>query len=148
MRCGVDRFSWSDEYATGNWVIDTQHHRLLELADLLAEALETGRSADVAAEALAALESYTRYHFAEEEAFFASIRAPSLAKHRRMHASLILDVESMRFNLVSHHPGVGAQLARWVMTCLVPHMQHEDTAAIAAIGGKRSAPRAQAAADE
>jgi len=148
MRCGVSSFPWSDEYATGNWVIDTQHQRLLDLASLLAEALEAGRADEIAAEALAALENYTRYHFAEEEAYFASIRAPSLAKHRRMHASLVLDVESMRFNLVSHNPGVGAQLARWVVTCLLPHMMHEDTAALADIGGKRSTPREQATAEE
>jgi len=144
----VDSLPWPDEYATGNWVIDTQHRRLLELASLLSDALEAGRADEIAAEALAALENYTRYHFAEEEAFLASIRAPSLAKHRRMHASLVLDVESMRFNLVSRHPGVGAQLARWVMTCLVPHMLETDSAAIAATGGKRSTPREQAAAED
>lgn len=134
-------FPWSEDYETGNWVIDTQHRRLLELADLLAEALEKSRADDVVYEAMTALEGYTRYHFAEEEAFFAAIKAPSLAKHRRMHSSLALDVESMRFNLVSRHPGVGAQLARWVMSCLVPHMRNDDTAAIAATGGKRSSPR-------
>ncbi|WP_337997661.1 hemerythrin family protein [Oleispirillum naphthae] len=144
----MDSFPWSDEYATGNWAIDAQHRRLLELASLLGEALAAGRADEIAAEALAALENYTRYHFAEEEAYFASIRAPSLARHRRMHASLVLDVESMRFNLVSRHPGVGAQLARWVVSCLLPHMMYEDTAAIAATGGKRSTPRAQAAAEE
>ena len=101
-------FSWSKDYETGNWVINTPHRRLLELADLLAEALENGRADDVVSGAMTSLEWYTRYHFAEEEAFLASIKAPSLAKHRRMHSSLALDVESMRFNLVSRHPGVGA----------------------------------------
>jgi len=137
----VDTFPWVDDYATGNWVIDTQHRRLLELAGLLTEALASGRSDDVAEQAMSALESYVRFHFAEEEAFLASIRAPSLAKHRRVHASLTLDVEAMRFNLVAHSPGVGEHLARWVENCLVPHMQTEDMAAIAATGGKGSAPR-------
>ncbi|MBN2752757.1 MAG: hemerythrin family protein [Rhodospirillaceae bacterium] len=134
----MSRFPWSDDYATGNWVIDIQHRRLLEFADLLFEALDTHRTVDIATEALAALENYTRYHFAEEEAFLASIRAPGLAKHRRAHASLILDVEAMRFNLVSRHPGVGAQLARWVLTCLVPHMQNEDMASLAITKGTPS----------
>jgi hemerythrin-like metal-binding protein len=139
----VSRFPWSESYETGNWVIDAQHRHLLELADLLAEAMDAGKTDSVVDEAMAALEGYTRYHFAEEEAFFAAIQAPSLAKHRRMHASLTLDVESMRFNLVSRHPGVAAQLARWVLTCLVPHMQNDDTAAIADTRGK--APRKAAA---
>lgn len=137
----MDTFPWADAYATGNWVIDTQHRRLLELAGLLTDALANGRSDEVAEQAMSALESYVRFHFAEEEAFLASIRAPSLAKHRRVHASLTLDVEAMRFNLVGRYPGVGEQLARWVENCLVPHMMVEDMAAIAATGGKGSAPR-------
>jgi hemerythrin-like metal-binding protein len=132
----VSKFPWSESYETGNWEIDAQHRRLLELADLLDTALAAGRAEEVADAAAAALENYTRYHFAEEEAFFASIQAPSLAKHRRMHASLALDVESMRFNLVSRIPGVGEQLARWVQVCLVPHMQRDDVAALADTRGK------------
>ncbi len=132
----MSTFPWSEEYETGNWVIDAQHRRLLELADLLSRAMEAGRTEDVAVEAAAALENYTRYHFAEEEAFFAAIEAPSLARHRRMHASLALDVESMRFNLVSRIPGVGDQLAHWVRACLVPHMQRDDVAALADVRGK------------
>lgn len=138
----MDKYPWDDAYATGNWVIDSQHRRLLELAGLLTDALDEGRSDEVAEQAMAALESYVRFHFAEEEAFLASIRAPSLAKHRRVHASLTLDVEAMRFNLVGRYPGVGEQLARWVENCLVPHMVIEDMAAVAATGGKGSRPRA------
>lgn len=143
----MDTYPWSEAYATGNWVIDTQHRRLLELASLLAAAIEDGRSDEVAEQAMGALEAYVRYHFAEEEAFLASIRAPSLAKHRRVHASLTLDVEAMRFNLVARYPGVGEQLARWVMNCLVPHMANEDMAAIEATGSKGSRPRPAAGGD-
>ena len=137
----MDKFPWLDEYATGNWVIDTQHRRLLDLAGLLTDALAAGRSEEVVEQAMSALESYVRFHFAEEEAFLALIRAPSLAKHRRVHASLTLDVEAMRFNLVARYSGVGEQVTRWVENCLVPHMAVEDVAAIAATGGKGSAPR-------
>lgn len=140
----MDTYPWSEAYATGNWVIDTQHRRLLELAGLLSDALAEERGDEVAEQAMAALESYVRFHFAEEEAFLAAIRAPSLAKHRRIHASLTLDVEAMRFNLVARYPGVGEQLARWVMNCLVPHMIVEDMAAIEATGGKGSRPRPEA----
>jgi len=140
----LDTYPWSETYATGNWVIDTQHRRLLELAGLLSDALADGRSDEVAEQAMAALESYTRFHFAEEEAFLAAIRAPSLAQHRRVHASLTLDVEAMRFNLVARYPGVGEQLSRWVLNCLLPHMLNEDMAAVEATGSKRSRPRPSA----
>ena len=54
----MDTYPWSETYATGNWVIDTQHRRLLELAGLLSDALADGRSDEVAEQAMAALESY------------------------------------------------------------------------------------------
>ncbi len=141
----MDTYPWSDAYATGNWVIDTQHRHLFELANLLADALVRGGEA--AEQAMAALDGHVREHFAEEEAFLAAIRAPSLARHRRVHASLALDVEAMRFNLAARHPGVEDQLARWVEASLVPHMLTDDMAAIEATGGKGSRPRPAAAGE-
>lgn len=129
-------FPWSPEYETGNWMIDSQHRRLLELAGLLAEAAEKNRSEDVVADALAALESYTHFHFAEEEEYLAEIGSPLCEAHRRMHASLALDVEALRFQRVSRFAGVGKQVARWVERCLVPHMIRDDVEALAQ--GKKS----------
>jgi len=122
----MSQFPWLDEYSVNDDGIDGQHKHLLMLASLLLEAFETGKSEAVAKDAMTALEEYARVHFADEEQFMIDLNAPKLREHRQMHASLLLDLEGLRYQMTSRLPGVEKNLIKWVINCLVPHMQSAD----------------------
>lgn len=58
--------AWSNELRTGDHVVDTQHQRLIELFNRLAEVRMSGISVEVVAPILDELLDYTRYHFRHE----------------------------------------------------------------------------------
>jgi len=137
-------YPWSSEFETGNWVIDDQHRHLLELAGLLSRTVESAPFGSATAEALSALERYVRFHTGEEEAFLAAIAAPSLARHRRLHASIAMEIEALRFRMESGAGDIGLRLARWVRASLVPHFVRDDAAALAETRRRGSARRVEA----
>ena len=134
----MPRFPWLDEYSVKDEGVDGQHQHLLELANLLIEAFETGKSEAVAKDAMTALEEYARVHFADEENYMIELEVPKLREHRQMHASLLLDLEGLRYQLTARLPGFEKNLIKWVVNCLVPHMQGADMEAMRYIAHARS----------
>lgn len=89
---------WSDDYKTGNLMIDTQHKKLFDIA-MMTEALLGDEymydKYDQIMNSLRELKNYTEYHFQCEEKLMAISNYPHLAEHKLLHIECIEEINYM-----------------------------------------------------
>lgn len=114
---------WSDEYSVKNFMIDEQHKKLFELANIADNMI--GKQTDPAEikKMLAALFEYMRTHFQDEEAYMESIQYPSIETHREKHRQIVAEmtglVRNMKFDFKQ-------QLVIIMEQWLLKHILQED----------------------
>ncbi|MBS4099341.1 MAG: diguanylate cyclase [Sulfuricella sp.] len=81
----MDTFVWDEHFTTGLELVDTQHHRLVDLINQLGDSLIGSKVADDGAlqAVFRQLAEYAQYHFAEEEQLMAE--SGVAAEHRELH---------------------------------------------------------------
>jgi len=122
-------FNWSPALETGNPIIDSQHKELIKAINNLLTACQQGQAADKAGPTLDFLISYTKRHFADEEALQKKSNYPDLQNHRKLHESLLKTVADLSTDLKKSGPTpvIVNKLVRNVGDWLVSHIQKEDT---------------------
>lgn len=80
---------WTPNLAVGIENIDQQHKTLFDKADQLFEAGKNNRAKEYIAEMLEFLDSYTKLHFRDEEAYMRSINYPEYDHQKKMHDGFI-----------------------------------------------------------
>lgn len=79
---------WNDILLIGNKEIDSQHHRLVELANELVHTARKSDNPKDLVKPMKALREYTVLHFDAEERFMKSIGYPGLNDHTLEHTNL------------------------------------------------------------
>ena len=80
---------WSDRYKVGVEYIDHAHQELFTIVQRLHKLVsEAGQDKWACEQAIKYLKNYTLKHFAEEEAYMASIGYPGLADQQMEHAKM------------------------------------------------------------
>ncbi len=113
MEAHWDAIQWTDEYATGNAGIDSDHQRLLALFNEFSLAVNAGKGDAIVRWVLDDLLDYTHYHFAREELLMHEVDYPDFARHKTMHDTFIRQVED-----VDKHLSIGADLAAFLLSFL------------------------------
>jgi hemerythrin len=120
---------WNDRLSVGVDMIDSDHKRLVAMVNELHDAVLAARGKDVLGKTLDGLITYTKTHFAREEAEMAKFKYPKAADHLREHALLakqVLDVQA------KYRAGNSAVLSMEVMAFLrdwlLKHIQASDRA--------------------
>jgi hemerythrin-like metal-binding protein len=80
-----DGIAWSQDLATGNAEIDSQHKQIFRLTSNLAEASKNGHDPKSLKETLDFLLNYTIKHFADEEALMSRHNYPGYRDHKKLH---------------------------------------------------------------
>lgn len=80
---------WTPNLSVGINSIDQQHKTLFEKANQLFEAGKNNRAKDFIAEMLEFLDSYTKQHFRDEEAYMRSISYPEYEDQKKLHDGFI-----------------------------------------------------------
>ncbi|HIJ79218.1 MAG: diguanylate cyclase [Desulfobulbaceae bacterium] len=80
---------WKDSFCCGNLLIDSQHQRLIRIANELLDAVLLDRPAPEISEIINRLLEEVSQHFRDEEAILATIVFPETADHAREHAELL-----------------------------------------------------------
>lgn len=88
--------AWSEAYAVGNAMLDSDHRILMNLINQLHDATETGQSRAVVGTVVSVLVEYTEHHFRREEAVLAAAHYPHLDAHRQSHHALEEKVRDIR----------------------------------------------------
>lgn len=96
----ITPFRWAEYFETGFAEVDGQHHKLVDLINMLVQRAASGAVIQPAelSHVLDGLARYAIHHFATEEALMeqAGIDPRHLRSHRQSHADFVARVEEMR----------------------------------------------------
>ncbi len=83
---------WTDKLSVGVPSIDSQHKKLVSMANTLYDAMKAGHGKEILDETLAGLINFTVTHFKYEEKLFAQTGYPATAPHLKQHEDLTKQV--------------------------------------------------------
>jgi hemerythrin len=121
-------YTWREEWATHNQLIDSEHKELFKAINNLMEACAAGKGRAEIASTVSFLEEYTAKHFSDEEQLQIRFHYPDYTRHKGLHDGFTAFVRQLGADLKREGPTV--MLVSKVNTgCgdwLVRHIQAED----------------------
>ncbi|MBS0347874.1 MAG: bacteriohemerythrin [Proteobacteria bacterium] len=124
----ITPFRWAEYFETGFAEVDGQHHKLVDLINMLVQRAANGAIIQPAelSHVLDGLARYAIHHFATEEALMeqAGIDPRHLRSHRQIHADFVARVEEMRQSDDTER--VVSLLYRFVTSWLTFHILDTD----------------------
>lgn len=114
---------WDTKYSVHNFMIDEQHKKLFELANMADNMIGKQTDPLEIKQVLVALFDYMKTHFRDEEAYMESIGFPALEAHREHHREIVSEmtllIKNMKYDFKQ-------QLAIITEQWLVRHILQED----------------------
>jgi hemerythrin len=126
MGLGMAFFEWSDKYSVGVLSIDGQHKRLIEIINILYDAMRAGQGEFVLGKTLDDLVDYTKTHFRFEENLMQTKGYPDLAAHRKMHEGLTTQVWELAHQYKSGKTTLSIQTGNFLKSWLTNHILNTD----------------------
>lgn len=129
-------FAWDDKLKTNHPVIDTDHRKLVDLVNQLAEAMQTGKGKEISGKVLNELIKYTTSHFATEERLMSAHNYVKAPEHKAEHAKLVKEVLDFKAKFEAGSITLNSSLLNFLRDWLINHIMHSDKALAAGIAGK------------
>jgi hemerythrin len=118
---------WKAVYAVNIAEIDTQHKKLVDLINILHEAILAGKGKEALAQILADLVDYTLYHFSTEEKFFDEYDYPETDQHKELHKDLVQQVATLQKKHTDGEKVLTIDVMNFLRDWLQDHIVGEDT---------------------
>lgn len=90
----MKRIEWHPKLNIGVEQIDEQHKRLVQLANNLISAIQTGVAEDILEVICKELHEYTVFHFRDEELLMQEVGYPHLEQHQKKHREITDQVQA------------------------------------------------------
>lgn len=87
---------WSNNFSVGVSALDAEHKKLVEMINLLHEAMKSGKGKDVMDKILDDAANYTLKHFASEERLMQQHQYPGYNEHKQLHAGFAVKITDLR----------------------------------------------------
>jgi hemerythrin-like metal-binding protein len=121
--------SWKDEYGVGVASVDQQHQKLFSLLNALEAHLRGGAPKMDVDRAVAELEKYARFHFADEERVLEVLLTAPSADHQRQHTYFVTEVAKAGLDLGEGKAVDPLELVEFLRDWLVHHILVVDRGA-------------------
>ena len=118
-------FSWSDNLSVGVKASDDDHKKLIEMLNRLYEGMKNRQGKEVVGKVLDDLVSYTKYHFAREEEFFAKTGYPDV-EHKKEHKELVKQAEELQSRYKNGEAALSIETLDFLKDWLNTHIQGTD----------------------
>lgn len=117
---------WRESYNTGVEQFDMEHHKMVELINVLFEAIRDKTSKEVTEKVCEEVLSYTKYHFRNEEQAMKAINYPGLEEQIVEHAKLKEQAETFQAIIKANFPEGRNEFYRFIREWLIDHIQGCD----------------------
>lgn len=117
---------WRDAYNTGVEQFDQEHHKIVELIDIMFVAIRDKSEKEIILTACNDVLSYTDTHFANEEEAMRAIEYPELEEHIAEHARLKDEATKFYTILSNNFPEGRNQFYRFLRDWLIEHILECD----------------------
>lgn len=89
------KFEWTDEFCSGNSIIDFQHRLLFKFVNKLKSKIKSGDSIEAAEEMIQFFKVYFIEHFGDEEKIMKETQYPKILVHLREHRRIRHEAETI-----------------------------------------------------
>lgn|SRR5271166_660699 len=117
--------TWTEKLAVGVKVLDDDHKKLIDMLNQLDDGMKAGHGKEALAKVLEGLVSYTKFHFAREEDFFAKTGYPA-ATHKKEHADLVTKVLDLQARCKRGELALSLETAEFLKDWLTSHILGTD----------------------
>jgi hemerythrin len=117
--------TWNDAYSVNVKEMDDQHKKLLEMINLLHDAMKVGQGKDIVGKVLGGLTDYTRRHFTAEENLMKIHGYTGYEEQKKAHDSMVSLVVEMKNKYDSGHVH-SQQVITFLKDWLLRHIQGMD----------------------
>ena len=117
---------WSYVLSVGNDEIDEDHHKLVELFNMLNHSVTEGGDPDYLAAVLEELINCTVWHFSHEERLMLKYGYKGLAEHRAEHQELIKSVKALQQKILQADNVVPEEDLEFLEHWLTEHILSTD----------------------
>lgn len=117
---------WRDAYNTGVEQFDMEHHKIVELINIMFEAIRDNSSKEVTEKACEEVLSYTKYHFNNEEQAMKAANYSGFEEQVVEHAQLKEKAEQFKIIIKSSFPEGRNEFYRFMRDWLINHIQECD----------------------
>jgi hemerythrin-like metal-binding protein len=117
--------SWSDALSVGVKASDDDHKKLIGMLNRLHDGMRAGQGKEVVGKVIDELVSYTKFHFAREEEFFARTRYPA-DEHKKEHADLVAQVVNLQKKHKAGEISLSIETMLFLKDWLTNHIQGTD----------------------
>lgn len=119
---------WGPMFEVGVHQIDTQHRKLFDLANELADAVRAGTGSTPLGKILNELTLYTQTHFSSEEQLMTQYGYPATAEHKACHQDLIKQVTEFKRAFSAGDSAIVDNMLQFFTDWLAKHIMETDKA--------------------
>jgi hemerythrin len=131
---------WTDKLSVGIGTIDSDHKKLVEMANDLFEAMRNAKGKEALGKILDGLIAYTATHFAREEGYMSKHAYARATEHKAEHAAFVKTVLEVQTKFKAGETTVlTMQVLNFLRDWLVKHIQGSDRALGAFLQTKHAA---------
>ena len=120
-------FFWNDNLKVKNRFIDSDHRHLVELLNVVYDAMNQGKGPDVLESVLEDLVQYTQAHFKREEDAMQRMQYEGYAAHKEEHDKLTAKVLEMQKRFLAGEVKLTVDLLQFLFDWLFDHIIKIDT---------------------
>lgn len=119
-------FVWNDELDINVDNMNEQHKILIGIMNELYDLNGKHATKTELTSAVKKLDSYTRFHFLDEERYMESIGYNDLERHKLIHKNLLTELEKHINDFAKHHRGLSDDFFYFLRYWLSTHIRHID----------------------
>jgi len=119
-------FTWNESYSVNIKQFDDQHRKLVELINMLHDAMSMGKGIQVMRKVLDELVAYTTTHFADEEKVMQEHNYPGYLAHKMEHERLTFKVLEIQSKFQDRQITLTLGVMKFLQDWLVNHIQGTD----------------------
>ncbi len=125
---------WNEKYNTGNFVIDHQHRRLVQLINDLEEVIQQDELHPTLLNVIFdEVTSYTQYHFSTEEELMETCNYSGIIEHKILHKNFVSGLSQFKIEAGEGKVNIDIGLCQYLKEWLLKHIAVEDPKIIAEI---------------
>jgi len=122
----VKQIVWDDSFSVGVTVLDTQHHRIIDMINLLLSEPDADVTSETLSDILTLITTYSREHFETEEGLLEQYGYPDLPAHREQHVSFRESAGAFCVATMGGHAAVPEHVLRYLKEWWTHHILTTD----------------------
>lgn len=117
---------WNDSLSVGVNIFDTDHKKLISLANSLHDSITVGSQQGALEPILNELVKYTVYHFGREEGLMLQYAYPAYDTHKKEHDALVEKVQDYYEQVLAGKTSISLSLIGFLKEWLINHIMKSD----------------------